>query len=194
VTRGQLSVLMTSLFEHIAHGDESHRQWLKNKLEEFAATVELPRRRDFLTDVEEFHEKFGVGYEGKPRALPTDLGEFRRKFLLEEGSEYGLASGAAEYCVQQKAIDGTPHTECLVGNLADSLDALVDSVYVALGNAVMHGFNFREAWRRVHWANMQKARAPSAEASKRGHAMDVVKPPGWEAPDHTDLVEEHAHR
>jgi hypothetical protein len=41
---------------------------------------------------------------------------------------------------------------------------------------------------------MAKVRAPSASASKRGNAHDVVKPPGWTAPDHTDLVADHVRR
>ena len=67
--------------------------------------------------------------------------------------------------------------------------ALVDLVYVAIGTAHLHGFDFEEAWRRVHHANMQKIRTPNAEASTRGSKHDVIKPEGWEPPSHTDLVE-----
>jgi predicted HAD superfamily Cof-like phosphohydrolase len=119
-------------------------------------------------DIIAFHVKFDIAYTGEPRFLPPDLQEFRLKFLSEELTEY-----------EEALADG---------ELADALDALVDLVYVALGTAHLHGFDFNEAWRRVHAANMGKIRAPSADASKRGSVFDVIKPEGWVPPDHTDLV------
>lgn len=71
---------------------------------------------------------------------------------------------------------------------AKVLDALVDLVYVALGTAVMMGVDFNAAWTLVHEANMAKLRAKRAEESKRGTTYDVVKPPGWLAPDLSHLV------
>jgi len=70
----------------------------------------------------------------------------------------------------------------------DQLDALVDLAYVVLGTAFMHGFDFNEAWRRVHAANMQKVRATSPDVSKRNSSLDVVKPEGWTPPDLSDLT------
>lgn len=57
--------------------------------------------------------------------------------------------------------------------------------------AIVMDFNlpFYMAWDRVHAANMRKVRATAEEQSKRGSKLDVIKPPGWEAPDHKDLVE-----
>lgn len=119
-------------------------------------------------DISDFHIKYGLAYVGKPRNLPDDLADFRMKFLEEELTEYRAAS--------------------LSEDLEGQLDALVDLVYVALGTAYLQGFNFREAWKRVHTANMQKIRAVDSSASKRSNANDVVKPPGWTAPDLSDLV------
>lgn len=67
----------------------------------------------------------------------------------------------------------------------DHLRAL--HLHVAV-HALGCGFNFREAWRRVHEANMGKVRARRAQDSTRGSVFDVVKPPGWVAPDLSDLV------
>jgi predicted HAD superfamily Cof-like phosphohydrolase len=114
-------------------------------------------------DIKDFHEKFGLVYDGPPRSLPEDLGAFRTNFLIEETDEYILAE-----------------------KRADQLDALVDLVYVAMGTAYLHGYNFDEAWRRVHKANMAKIRGPSARSDK----YDLLKPEGWQAPDHGDLVGE----
>ena len=147
----------------------------------------LAERCDVVGDVAEFHAKFGLTYGGPPRVLDDALAEFRRKFLEEELREYKEDMYKASYDVQFRP-------ERVTERLASMLDALVDLVYVAVGTAEYHGFPFAEAWRRVQAANMAKVRAASAADSKRGHAMDVVKPPGWVAPDHTDLVDNHIHR
>jgi predicted HAD superfamily Cof-like phosphohydrolase len=125
---------------------------------------------DPVFDIEEFHKKFAQAYNGPPRTLPADLFSFRDKFLGEEHEEYGEG-----------------HRE---GDKAKQLDALVDLVYVALGTSYLHGFDFREAWRRVHRANMSKVLA-NPEGDTRSHRdvkFDIVKPEGWLPPNHDDLV------
>jgi len=123
---------------------------------------------DLYKDIQQFHAKFGLEGPDSPFLLPKELLEFRVKFMMEELNEYVEA-----------------HDK---GDKAKALDALVDLVYVVLGTSYLHGFDFNEAWRRVHDANMQKVRAKRAEDSKRGSIFDVVKPEGWTAPDLSDLV------
>lgn len=123
---------------------------------------------DLIADIKEFHTKFDLVYEGPPRTLPEELAEFRAHFLREEVIEYLEATDSA--------------------SMIDQLDALVDIVYVALGTAYFHGFDFAEAWRRVHAANMTKVRAKDEGESKRNSSYDVVKPISWVAPDLSDLV------
>ncbi len=120
---------------------------------------------DFLADAFEFFAKFDLVYDGPPRQLPPELLRFRIDCQYEECDEYAGAD-----------------------TLHERLDALVDLVYFALGTAHLHGFDFAEAWRRVHAANMKKVRAASASDSKRNSGYDVVKPPGWRPADLTDLV------
>lgn len=127
-------------------------------------------------DICDFHHKFKLNYDGPPRVLPLELGDFRAKFLQEELDEYNKAR--AEIVAHGDSLE----------RRADMLDALVDLVYVALGTAYLHGFNFAEAWRRVQRANMAKIRAERADQSKRGSTFDVVKPEGWKPPNHMDLV------
>lgn len=187
---------MQQLFLRVEHGDEKHRQWLKDQLMSFAADVDrgfVAPRFDPVADVQEFQAKFGLSYDGKPRFLPAGLDRFRRQFLEEEVQEYVGAVHEGGHLVASSSR-GVRGDQAIVHELAEALDALVDTVYVAVGNSCFHGFDFREAWRRVHEKNMQKVRATSIDQTKRGNLHDVVKPPGWTPPDHTDLVTDHAHR
>jgi predicted HAD superfamily Cof-like phosphohydrolase len=118
--------------------------------------------------IEEFHLKFGLEYKGPPRELEVELSEFRSQFMAEELDEYNDA--------------------CVNGNIEKQLDALVDLVYVALGTAYLHGFDFNEAFNRVHAANMKKVRALSASQSLRNSPYDVVKPEDWTPANLSDLV------
>lgn len=128
----------------------------------------LNPRMDMMELIEKFHLKFCLEYEGSPRALPQKLSKFRIQFLHEELKEYRDA-------VEAKDLEG-------------QLDALIDLVYVALGTAYMHGFDFNEGFRRVHDCNMKKVRALSRLDSKRGSTFDVVKPANWKPPYLKDLV------
>ncbi len=152
--------------------------------------------KSHMEDLIEFHEKFGLEYNGKPRALPKEMSDFRIDFNREELREYiththtlGLEISAAER--GEKDID----PGVVRFHLEEQLDALVDQVYVIMGTAYLHGYgkSWQEAWDRVHHANMQKVRAQRVEDSTRGSTFDVVKPPGWVKPTHADLVEDNAH-
>jgi predicted HAD superfamily Cof-like phosphohydrolase len=124
---------------------------------------------DLFKNIVAFHEKFGLSpVADVPAPLDDHVANFRANFMDEE---------LAEYLVAVASDDGE-----------GQLDALVDLVYVALGTAYLQGFNFNEAWNRVHTANMSKVRAKSADESKRGSSFDVVKPDGWVAPNLKDLA------
>lgn len=118
-----------------------------------------------------FAQKFTPDVIGeKPRPLPIDAEKFRLGFLYEELEEY------------ERAIDE--------GDLAKQFDALLDLVYVAVGNAIIQGFPWQEGWDLVQAANMAKVRAERADESKRGSTYDVVKPSGWTPPDIEGLLRE----
>lgn len=125
---------------------------------------------DMIQDIKNFHEKFKLP-QRKIGAKPLkEIVDFRIKFMLEELQEFN---------------------ESIVDNdLAGSLDALVDLVYVALGTAYLLNLPFADAWREVQKANMAKVRAKSKKQSKRGTTYDVVKPKGWTAPDIKSLLNE----
>lgn len=158
-----------------------------------AAQGELLVRPDFLLDICDFHEKFQLAYDGKARVLPFDIAKFRLDFNQEELDEWKDFAGQGLKAVADTPVDAAEVTH----TLEMMLDAHVDQMYVLLGTVYLQGLMpvFEEAWRRVHAANMAKVRAlRDGSDSKRGSAYDVVKPEGWIAPDHSDLVEDHAHR
>ncbi len=117
-------------------------------------------------DVKQFHTKYDLLRPELPGLLSDDVYEFRAKFLEEEVREFRDAH-------EQR-------------DLATAADSLIDLVYVACGTAVMMGLPWEAIWNAVQRANMQKVRAKNAAESKtgtgRGHAQDVIKPPGWKAP------------
>jgi predicted HAD superfamily Cof-like phosphohydrolase len=153
-------------------------------------TVDFP---DMIGDVRAFHEKFGQHYDGKPRQLPEDLHDFRTKFHVEETSEY-----ADEFAKLIDAIARRDRRD-IINCLELQLDALVDAAFVILGTADLQfgRDRFIEAWRRVVKANMLKVKKrideeQDVEDSGRQPKYDVVKPAGWLAPDHRDLVQDNA--
>lgn len=127
---------------------------------------------DIFQDVIDFHEKFGINYDGPPRELPVELATFRDAAEVEELMEL------------RKAKDHKQNR--------DIVDAYVDYIYFVLGRFHLQGWDFNKAWKKVHDANMRKERANTNNPSKRSQAygmkFDIVKPEGWVPPDHTDIV------
>lgn len=123
-------------------------------------------------DVGDFHTKFGLPSNNEdfpgPRLVTRETMEYRIKFLQEELDELTKASAES--------------------NHPEMFDALLDIVYVAMGTAHLLGYPWEQGWDRVQAANMQKVRAKDASESKRGNALDVVKPEGWQPPDHSTLL------
>ena len=123
---------------------------------------------DMFTDIVDFHKKFGIHYSGPPRDLPTELRKLRTYRFFEEIHEI------------QNAMDNH--------DLVEQLDGYVDLIYIVLGTCHLHGWDFGEAWNRVHTANMKKELASETNPSKYGHSQDIVKPVGWVAPNLEDLI------
>lgn len=140
-------------------------------------------------DVGEFHERFGLDnttyHQIGPREVPPDVLEFRINFMLEELQEFVEAVGG--YLQTHHELNGPPKIKAVIPGdnkvyHADSFDALLDLVYVAMGTAHLMGYPWKLGWRLVQRANLLKQRTPSAKESKRGHRLDVVKPAGWTPP------------
>lgn len=146
---------------------------------------------DMFGDITAFHEKFKLQQTADGNKLPDDFQIFRAKFLLEELNEYLEAVGLCLMPVSQTEFECDIYRDRDRDqfNAEKAFDALIDLVYVAIGTAYLHRFPFNEGWRRVQAANMAKIRTQRSADSKRGSGWDVVKPPGWKAPDLSDLVQ-----
>lgn len=135
-------------------------------------------------DVQAFHRKFGLERPEQPLAqLNPDVAEFRIKFMAEELIEYAKTQGFdLAFTVDDSQ---TPARDMSIDG---AIDGLLDLVYVAYGTVDLHGFEAQPHWDQIQRANMSKERAQDAEHSKaktgRGHQLDVVKPEGWQPPDH----------
>lgn len=126
-----------------------------------AQAASFKERQDVLA----FHQKFHIPMADKPQFLQEEAFQFRLKFMQEELNEFQDGHAA--------------------GDMHEAADALVDLAYVLHGTALMMGLPWPMLWNEVQRANMAKVRAAHAGESKRGSALDVIKPAGWKAPDHT---------
>lgn len=128
-------------------------------------------------DVRKFHQKFDMLVGDKPRQLTARKLKERLEFLWEELTELAQASGFEPVRLSDGKIEWKSFTDHKI--IAEQADALIDLVYVSMGTAVMMGLPWQDLWDDVHGANMRKVRG----TTKRGHAVDVTKPEGWEGPD-----------
>lgn len=119
---------------------------------------------DMPADVRAFHEKFGILTADRPGHLSPEKARERVECLKEELQEYVDALEA--------------------NDLGAQTDGLLDLIYFALGTLVMMGVDTDAHWREVQRANMAKVRG----VGHRGHAVDCVKPEGWEPPNHDGLL------
>lgn len=150
----------------------------------------------YFDDVGAFHDRFDLPVAGgnptifpeNAPALPSELSEedearlfiaeahvkaardllrrspnvelYRAAFALEEKAEYLRAVRARD--------------------LVEIADALADGAWIDLGTAHHYRLPFHAVWGEVRRSNLEKERGPTV---KRGHALDVRKPPGWRPPE-----------
>lgn len=122
----------------------------------------------YYDEVNSFIKKMKIPVMPSPALLQNKVMTDRLAHLAEEVQEFGFANNMSD-------IEGC-------------VDALIDTVYVALGTAVMMGLSeeqFRECWLRVHEANMKKT-----VVKMDGHKFGVSKPDGWEEPKFGDILNE----
>jgi predicted HAD superfamily Cof-like phosphohydrolase len=117
---------------------------------------------NIFDDIADFHQKFGLEHRPIGDLPKRNMLKYRIKFMLEELDE--LARAASK------------------NDLVGMTDALVDIIYVAAGTGWLLNLPLDDSWGEVHHANMQKVRAQTSAASKRGTALDIIKPKDWKPP------------
>lgn len=130
----------------------------------------LYRSHDYeFAQVAEMHTKFGLGV-ATAGPSPTGTGQpmlERIACMKEELQEFSTA--------------------CADHDFPGMADALIDLVVFAKGTAVQLGLPWAELWEDVMRANMAKERG----VGKRGHAVDLVKPMGWQGPKTVEILQKH---
>ena len=108
-------------------------------------------------DVEEFFGAFGHARQGSPSWPDMGTTKMRMRLITEEYREL-LA-----------AVDDL--------DFAESIDAVADLIYVAIGLGITMGVDLGPIWDEVHRSNMAKAGGPVRDDGKQ------LKPEGWTPPD-----------
>ncbi len=73
------------------------------------------------------------------------------------------------------------------GDASEVVDGVIDLITFALGFLENFGVDGRKAWRTVHEANMAKEKG-TKKTRPNSKGVDLIKPKGWKAPDHSDNV------
>jgi len=124
--------------------------------------------RDWVKDIRAMHAHYG--FHGRVKDFDASKLEamlrFRKAFLDEELREMGAAMSLQD-------PDGV-------------VDSLIDLCVVAIGTLDLFGVDGQRAWDRVHRANMSKEPGVKASRPNPLGLPDLIKPVGWEGPQHKD--------
>lgn len=122
---------------------------------------------NIIQDMADFHKHYGV--KAKTLTLSKEhlreYLDFRFRFLEEELNE------------GKKAVAS--------GNAEEIVDSLIDLVVVALGTLDAYDVDAQQAWEEVYRANMNKKVGVKSSRPNPFGLPDLIKEPGWKAPDHT---------
>ena len=116
-------------------------------------------------EVKKFHQVFGLPYSDVPVPLTLERAKRRYSWILEEINEFVDASEKQD--------------------LVEQADAMIDTIYFALGTLVEMGIEPDELFSIVQNANMSKL-WPDGKPHYNNIGK-VIKPEGWEDP-HQKLV------
>lgn len=121
-----------------------------------------------IKDVFKFNrEIIGIEQPTKPQVLNKERLLFALTAMYEELHEFTLANNQ--------------------NNVGETLDALIDLIYFALGRVYEMGISeesFKACWFLVQQKNMQKKKG----IKNRGTDIDATKPEGWIAADLNEVI------
>lgn len=113
---------------------------------------------DAWRKVKAFHELYASPVRNQPEKLSGERVAKRKKWLEEELNEFANAS-----------------------TIEDQADAMIDTIYLALGTLVEMGIKPEPLFQIVHEANMSKL-WPDGKPRYRETDGKVIKPPDWKDP------------
>lgn len=113
---------------------------------------------DAWKKVKAFHEAYSSPVRNKPGKLSAERVKKRKKWMEEELNEFNKAS-----------------------TIEDQADAMIDTIYLALGTLVEMGIKPESLFQIVHEANMNKL-WPDGKPRYRKSDGKVIKPPDWKDP------------
>lgn len=136
-------------------------------LEQEYVDIYIPNATDWVDDISEMHAHYKVhqAIDKFDDSKLAALRRFRENFLQEELDEAKTST-----------------------NPADFIDAMIDLCVVAIGTLDLYGVDSYEAWDRVLTANMAKKVGVKEGRPNPLGLPDLIKPEGWTAPEHDDLV------
>lgn len=118
--------------------------------------------------------------------------QFHKKFNLPDG-EVDVVTGpeniymfALRTTLMEEEL-GEFITAVKNNDRVKAFDALLDLAYVVNGTALCMGVSpdqWYDGVSAVHGSNLMKKRVSVCGKSKRGSSFDIVKPDGWEGPEH----------
>lgn len=124
----------------------------------------------WVNDINTMHRKYGV-HQWVANKLITKDKESLRKFL-----EFRLGFINEEL---QETIKATSEADP-----EEIVDGLIDICVVAIGTLDAFGVDADKAWDQVQKANMKKEVGVKESRPNPLGLPDLVKPKGWEAPEH----------
>lgn len=126
---------------------------------------------DWAHDIYMMHNKYGVRdwFEKNKdnKELIAKYLRFRLKMCMEEMNE---------------TIDAALFDQ----NAEEVVDGLIDLCVFAIGTLDVFGVDANKAWDSVYEANMNKTVGVKPGRPNPFGLPDLVKPAGWQGPDHTD--------
>ena len=135
----------------------------------------IKRKKTIAEMVKEFHDAGDIGV-----SFTRDTLDLRLDLMIEEFKEVAEASGFRHDEEKGLVLTERPKPDQM-------LKELCDLAYVTVGWALAHGWDFDEAFRRVHASNMTKV-SENGKIKKREDGK-ILKPDTYTPPDLKDLVE-----
>lgn len=130
-----------------------------------------------------------MGRKMSDTTWPEDLAELHQKFRVNEAVELMDAASLREFLLFRLSFLKEELRESETAETAaEFVDGMIDLCVAAVGTLDAFGVDAQLAWDRVHSANMAKRAGVNLSRPNRFGLPDLVKPPGWVAPDHSDNV------